>query len=75
VLNRDHVAVKKLTVEVYNDHNVGDKECHRCWTNYPKPCHCGGLIHAEFCDEDYDGDYWLSYKCDKCGDTDPQERE
>jgi hypothetical protein len=52
-----------------SEHAVGDKECSGCWGEYPKPCSCGGLIHAEFGDENADGDYWLMYTCDKCGDT------
>ncbi len=51
-----------------SEHEIGDKECGVCWSGYPKPCKCGGLIHAEFGDENYDGDYWLYYKCDLCGD-------
>lgn len=50
------------------EHEIGDKECSDCWSGYPKPCKCGGLIHAEFGDENYDMDYWLYYKCDLCGD-------
>lgn len=34
---------------------------------YPLPCKCGGLIHANFGDESSDGDYWLYEKCDRCG--------
>jgi len=40
--------------------------CDECWMDYPKPCECGGFIHASFGDENYDGDYWLYTKCDKC---------
>jgi len=52
----------------HNNHFTGDKKCSGCWGNYPEPCKCGGLIHAEFGDENYDGDYWLYYRCDKCGE-------
>ncbi len=48
-------------------HEVGNKECSKCWSGFPKKCKCGGLIHAEFGDESYDG-YWLYKKCDKCND-------
>jgi len=51
-----------------NKHDIGDTECTACWSSYPKLCECGGLIHAEFGDENWDG-YWLYYKCDKCGST------
>jgi hypothetical protein len=50
------------------DHEIGDKECSDCWSGYPKPCKCGGFIHAKFGDENYDGDYWLYYSCDVCGE-------
>ena len=49
-------------------HNIGDANCPNCWPNYPRRCVCGGLIHAHFGDENYDGDYWLFVRCDKCGD-------
>lgn len=52
-------------------HSVGDSKCDKGWCDgcsYPKPCPCGGLIHADFGDEDGDGDYWLHTKCDKCGE-------
>ena len=56
-----------------SEHTVGDANCSKGWCGgwgYPKPCPCGGLIHAECIDEDYDNVY-LSKKCDKCGeDTD-----
>lgn len=43
-------------------------ECDACWKGYPRPCECGGLVHASFGDEDYDGDYWLYKLCSLCGD-------
>lgn len=56
----------------YN-HVIGNKKCNEGWCNkgshYPKQCVCGGLIHADFGDENRDGDYWLYTKCDKCGGT------
>lgn len=58
-------------------HVVGDKDCPEGWCGgfeYPIKCECGGLIHADFGDEDWDGDYWLYRKCDKCGD-DYEEKE
>jgi hypothetical protein len=50
------------------DHQVGNKDCPECWSNYPKKCSCGGMVHASFCDESLH-DYWLAYLCDKCGST------
>ena len=47
---------------------VGEEDCEACWSGYPKRCECGGLVHAEFGDENYGGDYWLLRKCDSCGD-------
>jgi hypothetical protein len=51
-------------------HTIGDPKCHVCWNGRANPCECGGLVHNEFGDENYDGDYWLSYLCEKCGSTD-----
>jgi rRNA maturation protein Nop10 len=56
-------------------HVVGDDDCDAGWCDqkrgYPMPCpECGeGLVHAEFGDEDSDGNYWLHTKCDRCGET------
>ena len=50
------------------DHVIGDKDCLACWFDEALPCKCGGLVHTEFGDENYDGDYWLWYRCDKCGE-------
>jgi hypothetical protein len=54
-------------------HTVGDENCCQGWCNtggFPKPCPCGGLIHADFGDEDSDCNYWLYTKCDRCGSRD-----
>jgi hypothetical protein len=51
-------------------HEVGNLGCQSGWCasyKYPILCECGGLIHADFGDEDYDCNYWLYTKCDKCG--------
>lgn len=54
-------------------HTIGDTECGEGWcgVDYPKPCEydCGGLVHADFGDENADGDYWLYTKCDECGES------
>jgi hypothetical protein len=50
-------------------HGIGDAGCHEGWCGnnfFPTPCVCGGLIHADFGDDTYDG-YWLYEKCDRCG--------
>ena len=55
-------------------HIAGDPDCTGGWCDggngrYPKPCECGGLIHADWGDENWDGDYWLWTKCDVCGES------
>lgn len=51
-------------------HEIGNKDCSEGWCglSFPCPCKCGGLIHADFGDEDIDCNYWLYMKCDKCGE-------
>ena len=55
--------------ELY-EHIIGNIDCNEGWCgdSYPKICECGGLIHADFGDEDGDCNYWLYTKCDKCGE-------
>jgi hypothetical protein len=48
------------------EHIVGSDDCGECWNDRTFACPCGGRIHSEFLDEDYDG-YYLTYKCDVCG--------
>jgi hypothetical protein len=52
-------------------HEIGNPNCDQGWcgdgTGYPVPCECGGFIHADFGDENADGDYWLYQRCDRCG--------
>lgn len=58
--------------EVGYEHEVGNANCGVGWCgahSYPKPCECGGLMHANFGDEDMDCNYWLETKCDKCGES------
>ncbi len=50
-----------------DNHEISNKECSDCWQGYPVPCKCGGLVHAQFGDENSDGDYWLEKFCDVCG--------
>jgi hypothetical protein len=53
-------------------HRIGNAKCQEGWCDggagWPKACKCGGLIHADFGDENSDCDYWLHQKCDRCGD-------
>jgi hypothetical protein len=62
--------VDKPTFDVSGEglyqHHIGDARCDECWTGFPRPCKCGGLIHADFGDEVEEG-YWLHEKCDRCG--------
>jgi hypothetical protein len=53
------------------EHRIGDATCTAGWcgSDYPRPCSCGGLVHADFGDEDRDGDYWLYTACDRCRTT------
>ncbi len=51
-----------------NEHEIGNEKCESCLRE-PIYCKCGGLIHNVFGDESYLYDYWLFYKCDKCGST------
>lgn len=59
---------KIMILDGYDQHHIGDIKCDTCWAEYPVPCICGGLIHATFGDESYDGDYWLHTQCDMCGE-------
>lgn len=53
------------------EHEAAERRCAECWGGWPKPCECGGLVHAEFEDESWhaDGDVsvHLRYACDRCG--------
>ena len=48
-------------------HKIINDICDECWSGYPQECACGGMIHAEFGDENRNGDYWLEKECDRCG--------
>ena len=60
---------RMLTIGGYDDHIADAKDCKDCWSGFPVPCiNCKkGLVHATFGDENYDGDYWLYFKCSVCG--------
>jgi len=62
-------TIKVSHEEWAEEHIVGNKDCDVEWCNchgFPKECECGGLIHADFGDENSDCDYWLYLKCDRC---------
>lgn len=76
VLEESDIVERNYTIDVSGEevyaHTAGDKFCTEGWCQgslgeFPKPCSCGGLIHADFGDENYDG-YWLHTKCDVCGE-------
>ncbi|MDO8435272.1 MAG: hypothetical protein Q7S89_01155, partial [bacterium] len=53
-----------------DQHPIGDPLCAEGWCGtdgLPKACSCGGLVHANFGDENEDG-YWLFRRCDKGGE-------
>lgn len=56
------------------EHGIGDSNCETGWCDtdyYPTPCEqdgCSGLVHADFGDENVNGDHWLYTKCDRCGE-------
>jgi hypothetical protein len=60
---------KKFTVGDKDYHEANNLKCSACWPGYPVRCKCGGLIHAAYGDEDYDGDFYLVTLCSKCGST------
>jgi hypothetical protein len=54
------------TVDVFDGHDMVDGECIDCWSGFPAPCICGGMVHAEFGDYVGSGDgygYYLDYRC------------
>ena len=59
----------EFAIGEFRYHEGGNKECSECWGGRPSFCECGGLIHSQYYDEDWDNVY-LYYKCDKCGSTD-----
>ena len=70
------VTMKKtfdVSGEGLYQHEIGNKNCNEGWCNegidFPCKCRCGGLIHADFGDEDSTGDYWIHKKCDRCGEN------
>ena len=52
------------------EHEGSNAQCHEGWCDgesYPKPCECGGLVHADW--GDYVGEgFYLETKCDQCGE-------
>lgn len=58
------------SVEIDGEVHLLDESggCVECWEGWPFRClNCGGLVHAQFGDEDGDCNYWLAKRCDGCG--------
>jgi hypothetical protein len=54
-------------------HRTGDRRCPVCAEDYPEPCRCGGLVHAEASEDlDADGNPILTTRCDTCGRSEDQ---
>jgi hypothetical protein len=52
-------------------HRKGDAQCPGCAAQFPEPCQCGGLVHATAGEEEDDeGNFALSTRCDQCGRSD-----
>lgn len=49
-------------------HEAGIGRCSECYAGYPMKCTCGGLIHADFISETWEGQKKLAFNCDKCHD-------
>lgn len=53
--------------EGFHEHTRGDEACEGCWKSSPCRCECGGLVHGQFFEEDWDS-VFLAYYCDRCGE-------
>ena len=58
-----------------SEHPIGDRRCNECYIGYPNKCRCGGLIHAEFVKESWEGFKKIETLCDKCGDEFKKNRD
>jgi hypothetical protein len=55
----------------YMVHEIGNRKCKGClrWWDRELDTHkCGGLMHQEYDDEDWDGSTYTIDRCDKCGE-------
>mgnify|MGYP001566583748 CR=1 FL=1 len=50
----------------WDNHTVGAEECDGCWTGQTEECDCGGRIHNDYEDENWDS-VILEYECDRSG--------
>jgi hypothetical protein len=52
-------------------HHVGDARCPACAVDFPEPCPCGGLVHAEAGEvaaaEAGAAEPTFASRCDTCG--------
>ena len=70
LVDAEYEGMEQEFIEIAGiSHRVGDIDCGEGWCGRASAfsCKCGGLIHAEFGDENSNGDYWLHEMCDKCG--------
>jgi hypothetical protein len=49
-------------------HSGNDRRCAECYRGFPTKCVCGGLIHAQFIKEGWEGGVQVAHNCDVCGD-------
>ena len=62
-----------FTISAEIAHHVGDHACPMCLEDYPEPCPCGGLMHAEAGEgQDADGNYAVMTRCDRCSRSEDQ---
>jgi hypothetical protein len=74
--NPKEQAVRYFTIGDENAHRTGDAACTGCAEEYPEPCICGGMIHAEpGGPEDETGEILLVTRCDQCGRSEDEVTE
>jgi hypothetical protein len=50
----------------FSDHGTGNAACRLCERGYPRPCDCGGPVHAEVVKVEGNAYLQLTW-CDRCG--------
>jgi hypothetical protein len=66
----DAVTVAQARQGMLRPHSKGNAACTRCLSDYPRPCPCGGLIHAHLhygCSSEFGDSCDFETMCDKCG--------
>jgi hypothetical protein len=60
--------METFTIRGETSHRIGDHACPMCPENYPEPCGCGALMHAEAgAEQDIEGNDVLDTRCERCG--------